>query len=54
MEIESYKNRRADQSQQALARSLLACLTREQAIRACHRNGWDGVLTVLLRPDVWS
>ena len=35
--------------QEQLARSLVACLGWENAVRACQANTWDGVLDVLLR-----
>ena len=39
----------SDKSQNDLAESLIDCMGLESAIHVCQVNGWDGVLTILLR-----
>jgi len=53
MNNETYTDRSsANHNQRALAQSLLACMSRDQAIRVCQMNVWDGVLSVLTETEV--
>ena len=43
--------KRNETYQRSLANSLIASLGMDDAIDACRRNCWDGVLEILLRMD---